>query len=66
MCYFNISNNEWTDASQDERLGRSCLSIACSALSLPHSAHTERDTESRYFVLVAGVHRFISRPKIFL
>ncbi|GBP79801.1 hypothetical protein EVAR_56857_1 [Eumeta japonica] len=30
-------------APQAERLGRSCLSIACSALSLAHSAQAERD-----------------------
>ncbi|GBP84540.1 hypothetical protein EVAR_66848_1 [Eumeta japonica] len=31
------------DASQAERLGRSCLSIACSALSLARSNQAERD-----------------------
>ncbi|GBP29656.1 hypothetical protein EVAR_79205_1 [Eumeta japonica] len=34
------------DASQAERLGRSCLSIARSALSLARSAQAERDNES--------------------
>ncbi|GBP63704.1 hypothetical protein EVAR_87681_1 [Eumeta japonica] len=34
------------DASQAARLGRPCLSIACSALSLARSAQAERDNES--------------------
>ncbi|GBP82143.1 hypothetical protein EVAR_62196_1 [Eumeta japonica] len=34
------------DASQAERLDRSCLSIACSALSLARLAQPERDNES--------------------
>ncbi|GBP69417.1 hypothetical protein EVAR_52689_1 [Eumeta japonica] len=38
------------DASQVERLGRSCLSIARSALSLAHSAQAERDNESCFFI----------------
>ncbi|GBP70703.1 hypothetical protein EVAR_56205_1 [Eumeta japonica] len=49
------------DASQAERLGRSCLSIARSALSLARSAQAERDNESCFFVRAAGVHRFIRR-----
>ncbi|GBP20481.1 hypothetical protein EVAR_78857_1 [Eumeta japonica] len=50
-----------TDASQAERLDRSCLSIARSALSLARSAHAERDNESYFFVRAAGVYRLI-RP----
>ncbi|GBP95730.1 hypothetical protein EVAR_66617_1 [Eumeta japonica] len=42
------------DVSHAERLGRSCLSIACSALSLACSAQTERDNESCFFVRAAG------------
>ncbi|GBP51651.1 hypothetical protein EVAR_96247_1 [Eumeta japonica] len=49
------------DASQAERLGRSCLSIARSALSLARSAQAERDNESCFFVRAAGVDRFIRR-----
>ncbi|GBP37545.1 hypothetical protein EVAR_28798_1 [Eumeta japonica] len=37
------------DASQAERLGRSCFSIARSALSLARSAQAERDNESCFF-----------------
>ncbi|GBP82684.1 hypothetical protein EVAR_27009_1 [Eumeta japonica] len=37
------------DASQAARLGRSCLSIARSALSLAHSAQAERDNELCFF-----------------
>ncbi|GBP24240.1 hypothetical protein EVAR_80093_1 [Eumeta japonica] len=37
------------DASQAERLGRSCLSVACSALSLARSAQAERDNELCFF-----------------
>ncbi|GBP52458.1 hypothetical protein EVAR_39917_1 [Eumeta japonica] len=37
------------DASQADRLGRSCLSIARSALSLARSAQAERDNESCFF-----------------
>ncbi|GBP26264.1 hypothetical protein EVAR_16118_1 [Eumeta japonica] len=33
------------DASQAERLARSCLSVACSALSLARSAQMERDNK---------------------
>ncbi|GBO99839.1 hypothetical protein EVAR_74236_1 [Eumeta japonica] len=49
------------DASQAERLGRSCFSIARSALSLVHSAQAERDNESCFFMRAANVHRFIRR-----
>ncbi|GBP18364.1 hypothetical protein EVAR_14757_1 [Eumeta japonica] len=49
------------DASQAERLGRSSLSVACSALSLARSAQAERDNESCFFVRAADVHRFIRR-----
>ncbi|GBP15942.1 hypothetical protein EVAR_12526_1 [Eumeta japonica] len=49
-----------TDASQAERLSPSCLSIACSALSIAYSAQAERDNGSCFFVRVAGL-RFI-RP----
>ncbi|GBP85176.1 Protein disconnected [Eumeta japonica] len=35
--------------------------IARSALSLEHSAQTERDNESCFYLRVAGVHRFIRR-----
>ncbi|GBP59540.1 hypothetical protein EVAR_83259_1 [Eumeta japonica] len=35
-----------TNASQTERLGRSCFSIARSMLSLARSAQAERDNES--------------------
>ncbi|GBP57836.1 hypothetical protein EVAR_41505_1 [Eumeta japonica] len=49
------------DASQGERLGRSCLSIACTALSLARSAQAERDNASCFFVRATGVHRFIRR-----
>ncbi|GBP77340.1 hypothetical protein EVAR_54712_1 [Eumeta japonica] len=52
------------DASQTERLGRSCLSVSCSALSLARSAQAERDNESCFFVRASGVHRFIRRQKI--
>lgn len=45
--------------SQAERLGRSCLSMACSALSLARSAQAQRDHESCFFVSADGVHRFI-------
>ncbi|GBP15178.1 hypothetical protein EVAR_11472_1 [Eumeta japonica] len=44
------------DASQAERLGRSCLSIACSALLLARSAQAERDNESCFFLHAAGIH----------
>ncbi|GBP61280.1 hypothetical protein EVAR_52769_1 [Eumeta japonica] len=37
------------DASQADRLGRSCGSIACSALSLARSTQAERDNESCFF-----------------
>ena len=47
--------------SQVERLGRSCLSIACSAPSLERSAQAESDDESYFFVRAAGVHRFTRR-----
>ncbi|GBP23718.1 hypothetical protein EVAR_13673_1 [Eumeta japonica] len=47
------------DASQAELLGRSYLSIACSALSLARLAPAERDNESCFFVRAAGVHPFI-------
>ncbi|GBP15489.1 hypothetical protein EVAR_70441_1 [Eumeta japonica] len=49
------------DPSQAECLGRSYISIACSALSLAHSPQAERDNESRFFVRAAGLHRFIRR-----
>ncbi|GBP73748.1 hypothetical protein EVAR_46888_1 [Eumeta japonica] len=43
-------SSQWSekeiDASQAERLGRSCLSIACFALSLSRSFQAERDNES--------------------
>ncbi|GBP28592.1 hypothetical protein EVAR_85791_1 [Eumeta japonica] len=58
------SSGREIDASQAERLGRSCLSIACSALSLARSAQAERDNESCIFVRAAGVHRFIRRYHI--
>ncbi|GBP15346.1 hypothetical protein EVAR_80525_1 [Eumeta japonica] len=48
-----------TNASQAERLDRSCLSIAGSALSLTRAAQAERENESCFFVHAAGVHRFI-------
>ncbi|GBP78707.1 hypothetical protein EVAR_90576_1 [Eumeta japonica] len=41
--------NKEIDASQGERLGRSCLSIARSAFSLALSAQAERDNESYFF-----------------
>ncbi|GBP86520.1 hypothetical protein EVAR_62958_1 [Eumeta japonica] len=44
------------DASLAERLGRSCLSIACSALSLARSVQAERDNELCLCVRAAGVH----------
>ena len=47
------------NVSQAERLGRSCLSISCSTLSLARSAQAERDNESCFFVRAADVHRFI-------
>ncbi|GBP44129.1 Protein fem-1 homolog A [Eumeta japonica] len=50
------------DASQAERLGRSCL--YCSALSPARSARAERDNESSFFVRAAGVHRFIKRNNV--
>ncbi|GBP52339.1 Cuticle protein LPCP-23 [Eumeta japonica] len=50
-----------TDASQTERLGRSCLYIASFALSLARSAQAERDNESRFFVRTPGVHQFKRR-----
>ncbi|GBP00306.1 hypothetical protein EVAR_899_1 [Eumeta japonica] len=40
---------------------RSRREIARSALSLAHSAQSERDNESCFFVRAAGVHRFIRR-----
>ncbi|GBP08184.1 hypothetical protein EVAR_2963_1 [Eumeta japonica] len=52
------------DASQAERLGQSCLFIACSMLSLAHSAKAERDNESCFFVRAASVHRFIRRYQV--
>ncbi len=46
----------------NERIGRwSGREIACSALSLARIAQAERDNESCFFVLAAGVHRFIRR-----
>ncbi|GBP75522.1 hypothetical protein EVAR_58803_1 [Eumeta japonica] len=46
---FFHSIGQWSgreiDASQAERLGRSCLSIACSALSLARSAQAKRSTK---------------------
>ncbi|GBP47331.1 hypothetical protein EVAR_38097_1 [Eumeta japonica] len=41
----HLINGREIDASQAERLGRSCLSIARSALSLARSAQAERDNE---------------------
>ncbi|GBP42939.1 P protein [Eumeta japonica] len=49
------------DASQAERLGRSCFSITRYALSLARLAQAERDNESGFFMRTAGVHRFIRR-----
>ncbi|GBP38073.1 hypothetical protein EVAR_95200_1 [Eumeta japonica] len=49
------------DASQAGRLGRSCLSIACSALSLARSAQAERDNESSFFPCGGG-HRTRAPP----
>ncbi|GBP21783.1 hypothetical protein EVAR_10962_1 [Eumeta japonica] len=45
---------EWKrdNASQSERLGRSCVSITRSALSLARSAQAERDNESCFFHLL--------------
>ncbi|GBP07058.1 hypothetical protein EVAR_4471_1 [Eumeta japonica] len=52
-------NGREIDASQAERVGRSCLSIGCSALSLARSAQAEFDIESCFFVRAAGVHPFL-------
>ncbi|GBP25752.1 hypothetical protein EVAR_12232_1 [Eumeta japonica] len=49
------------DASQAERSGQSCLSIARSALSLARSTQAERDNEPWFFMHAVGVHRFIRR-----
>ncbi|GBP43807.1 hypothetical protein EVAR_82238_1 [Eumeta japonica] len=58
--FFYLYSKE-IDASQAERLGRSCLSIPCSALLLARSAQEERDNESCFFVQATGVYRFIRR-----
>ncbi|GBP18285.1 hypothetical protein EVAR_9129_1 [Eumeta japonica] len=58
------SGSKGLDALQAERLGRSYLFIACSALSLARSAQAERDNESCFIVRAAGVHRFISRHHV--
>ncbi|GBP78633.1 Sarcoplasmic calcium-binding protein, alpha-B and -A chains [Eumeta japonica] len=44
------NNGREIDASQAECLGRPCLSIASSALSLARSAQAERDNESCFFL----------------
>ncbi|GBP59956.1 hypothetical protein EVAR_89027_1 [Eumeta japonica] len=44
-----IRKSKEIDASQAERLGGSCLSVACYALSLARSAQAERDNESCFF-----------------
>ncbi|GBP54617.1 hypothetical protein EVAR_35879_1 [Eumeta japonica] len=48
------SGRKEIDASQAERLGRSCLSLYCSVLSLTCSAQAERDNESYFFLLVTS------------
>ncbi|GBP83237.1 hypothetical protein EVAR_52036_1 [Eumeta japonica] len=50
---------EWKRERQAGHLGRSCLSIACSALSLARSTETERDNESCFVVRAVGIRRFI-------
>lgn len=55
--YLYASADGEIDASQAERLGQSCLSIA-----FPRSwlhAHTERDNDLFFSMHAAGVHRFI-------
>ncbi|GBP33009.1 hypothetical protein EVAR_82847_1 [Eumeta japonica] len=60
----NQDRGREVDASQAESLGRSCLSIAGSALSLAHSAQAERDNVSYFFVRAAGViYKTLSRQK---
>ncbi|GBP65605.1 hypothetical protein EVAR_46132_1 [Eumeta japonica] len=54
LCVFLLGRNgrgseREIDASPTERLGLSCLSVACSALSLALSAQVERDNESCFF-----------------
>ncbi|GBP85941.1 hypothetical protein EVAR_55684_1 [Eumeta japonica] len=48
MIVFKMHLNKG-NMSQAERLGRSCLSIVCPALSLARSAQAERDNESCFF-----------------
>ncbi|GBP32062.1 hypothetical protein EVAR_21096_1 [Eumeta japonica] len=60
LCTTYLSGRE-IDASQAERLRQSCLSIACSALSLARSAQAERGNESCFFVHATDVHAFIRR-----
>ncbi|GBP47605.1 hypothetical protein EVAR_30319_1 [Eumeta japonica] len=55
-----VGLNKEINASQTEGLGRSCLSIACSALSLARSAQAERDNESCFF---GASINYVARPR---